>query len=392
MKILITPMAAMAETSGPFSRTKIIANACLKKGHEVALCAAEDVNYQPIKGVKNYYAPIPSPFGLPMFLGKNLFKLAQRLGIQKRKTVHSYEEVLHITGAISKTHFKKDVNSIQKAIKEFDPDIVYAEFRIAAIVAAKLTNKKVITSYSYPVQASYASNTEYSKHVNQLLREDNLPAIESVLEIFNWGDLKIVPSIYKLEPIEDEGVIFVGALNSYSENFSGVKKRDKIVVYMGNGTITPKRQIEVMKETFLDSSYEVYIATKQLASFKEKNITVAERFDFSKLMPETIAYINHGGQNSIVDGLVYGVPQIVCPGKIFERKYNAQSIDKIGAGKILLEKEFKSSSIKNIIKEFNQTKKYYKNAKKLGEQLKKFGGAEKIVEVIEKLHNGGYIT
>lgn len=392
MKILITPMGAMAETSGPFSRTKKIANACLKKGHEVALCAAEDVNYQPIKGVKNYYAPVPSPFGLPMFLGKNLFKVAQKLGIQKKKEIHSFEEVLHISGAISKTHFKKDISSIQKAIINFEPDILYAEFRIAAIVASKIMNKKVITSYSYPVQPSYASNSEYSKHVKKFLKENNLPEIESVLEIFDWSNLKIIPSIYKLEPIEDENVEFVGTFNSYNNNFYSSKERKKIIVYMGNGSISPKRQIKVMKEAFLGSEYEVFIATKQFKGFKEKNINVSERFDFNKFMPGAIAYINHGGQNSIIDGLVYGVPQIICPGKVFERKYNAQSIEKIEAGKVLTEKEFEFTNIRKIIEEYQKNNIYFDNAKKIGKQLKESGGVEKVVEVIEKLHYDGYVT
>ncbi|WP_368489687.1 hypothetical protein [Clostridium sp. BJN0013] len=36
------------------------------------------------------------------------------------------------------------------------------------------------------------------------------------------------------------------------------------------------------------------------------HINIDKRFDFSKLMPEAIAYINHGGQNSIMTGLMYG--------------------------------------------------------------------------------------
>jgi len=34
-------------------------------------------------------------------------------------------------------------------------------------------------------------------------------------------------------------------------------------------------------------------------------------------------------------GLIYGVPQIICPGNVFERKYNESSIVKLNAGKML---------------------------------------------------------
>lgn len=43
MKILIAPMAAMAETSGPITRARALAIKAKERGHEVAFCAAEDV-------------------------------------------------------------------------------------------------------------------------------------------------------------------------------------------------------------------------------------------------------------------------------------------------------------------------------------------------------------
>ena len=81
MRILIAPMAAMAETSGPFSRAVALCNKLIERDHEVAFCAAEDVNYKSIENIKNYYAPIPSPLGMPMFIGKRMLKIAQLLGI-----------------------------------------------------------------------------------------------------------------------------------------------------------------------------------------------------------------------------------------------------------------------------------------------------------------------
>lgn len=46
MKVLMAPMAAMAETSGPFSRAAALCNELIEKKHEVAFCAAEDINYK----------------------------------------------------------------------------------------------------------------------------------------------------------------------------------------------------------------------------------------------------------------------------------------------------------------------------------------------------------
>lgn len=384
MKILIAPMAAMAETSGPFSRAAALCNKLIERIHEVAFCAAEDVNYKNIENIKNYYAPIPSPLGMPMFIGKRMLKIGQLLGVQQKKKVNSFEQVLKFVGAVNYKHFSKDVLYIRKAIQEFKPDIVYAEFRIAAIVASKLENIKVVTGFSYPVQKSFASNPEYSTGVKRFLQENKLPVIESVLDIFNWADLKVVPSSYELEPIDDKNIIFVGPFSS-THSSNAKAEKNKIVAYMGNGTISPRKVIEELTKAFENSNYQVYIATEQVEPYKKNNINVNKRFDFSKLMPEAKVYINHGGQNSIMTGLVYGVPQIICPGNVFERQYNASSIAKLGAGVVLETADFNNETIKRIVGDINEKSIYSNNARIAGERLLSLGGATKAAQAIEGL-------
>jgi uncharacterized protein (TIGR00661 family) len=374
----------MVETKGPFSRTVLLANECIKRGHEVALCAAEDPNYHSIENVTNYYAPIPSLLGVPKFIGKNIFKISQLTGLQQRKTINSFEEVLHFVGAINEKYFAKDVYCIRKAMQEFKPDVVYSEFRIAAIVAAKLENIKVATGYSLPVQKSFACNPEYSKGVNKYLAENGLNKVESVLDIFDLADLKIVPSSYEIEPIDGENIVFVGPL-SLPNTIPTKEEKNKIVAYMGNGTISPMKLIEELTKAFENSKYQVYIATEQVEPYNKNNINVNKRFDFNELMPEAMAYINHGGQNSIMTGLIYGVPQIICPGNVFERKYNASSIVNLKAGTMLEVKDFNYKIIKEIVDDFNENSTYANNSKKAGDVLLSLGGAAKAVQAIENL-------
>ena len=382
MRILIAPMAAMAETSGPFSRAVALCNKLIERKHEVAFCAAKDVNYKNIDNIKNYYAPIPSPLGMPMFIGKRMLRIAQLLGLQQKKKVNSYEQVLQFVGAITYKHFSEDVFYIRKAIQDFKPDVVYAEFRIAAIVASKIENIKVVTGFSYPVQKSFASNPEYSAGVKRFIQENRLPSIESVLDIFNWAELKVVPSSYEFEPIDDKNVVFTGPFSVPNIKSVGTHK-NKVIAYMGNGTISPNTVIYNLKKAFEQTHFHIYIATEQVKPYKENNITVDKRFDFSELMPDAITYINHGGQNSIMTGLIYGVPQIVCPGNVFERRYNASSIVNLGAGVSLEADDFKAETIKKIVSDFKRTPIYGNNSKKAGEQLLNLGGVDKAVQAIE---------
>ena len=386
MNVLIAPMAAIAETSGPFSRAKALAVGLLQKGHTPAFCAAKDINYQQVQGVHEYFAPIPSPMGLPMTLGKRAFVVAQRLGIQQRRKVRSFEEVLFIVGAIQEKFFVEDVLAVKKAIQEFNPDIMYAEFRPAAIVAAKLENIPVAISYSYPARKAYASSPQHSKGVKHLLRQEGLPDIESVLDIFEWADLKIVPSCYELEPIDDPKVVFTGPFNApISKPATGDREKNAIVVYMGNGSITYPRQLSVLKQAFQGTDYQIYIASYQADPADHDNIHVAKRFDFKILFPRAVAFINHGGQNSILSGIMSGVPQIVFPGNVFERQYNAASVEQVGVGRSLPDSQFNPSTIVQAVAEMKGQTSYLENICRIQSQLSRLGGIDQAIQSISRL-------
>ncbi len=54
-------------------------------GHGIAFCDAEDnVNYRHVEGVKNYYVPLPLPFGLFLFISK-VIKLIRYLRFSRGK-------------------------------------------------------------------------------------------------------------------------------------------------------------------------------------------------------------------------------------------------------------------------------------------------------------------
>lgn len=384
MKVLIATMAAAAETAGPFSRSAALCRALLDAGHEVAFCAAVDENYHEINGIKNYEAQVPSLLGLPSFVANKMLKIAQKLNVQEKKEIHSFEQVLHFVGAIDKTFFADDVLCIRNAIRDFKPDIVYSEFRPAAIVAAKAEQVKIAAGYSYPVQSTFASNPEFSKGVRDYLKTNRLPAVQSVLEIFEWADVRIVPSSYELEPIAGKNIVFVGPFQM-PQKVSTNLERNKIIAYMGNGSISQNTMIEELTKAFEHTRFQVFLAAKQAEPYQKGNIIVDQKFDFSSLMPEAVAYINHGGQNSIMTALMYGVPQIICAGKNFERKYNANSIVQLKAGVALSVQEFTAENITAAIQCFEKSSNYAANAERAGDSLRKLGGTKTVVQVLETL-------
>lgn len=82
-------------------------------------------------------------------------------------------------------------------------------------------------------------------------------------------------------------------------------------------------------------------------------------------------------------GLIYGVPQLICAGKVFERKYNAAGIVKIGAGLEIPYKEFTGHNIKVSADKIISENKYQENALKTGKVLLSLGGTENIIYSLE---------
>ena len=384
MKILIVSMAAMAETSGPSSRCRLFVEGFAGAGLEVATCRAEDVNFKPFDGIKNFYLDVPMPMGLPAPIAKRVFPFAQKTGITSRKKVDSFDQVLFMTGNLDYNYIKKSVSSVRKAISEFHPDIIYSEFNISAMIAARIEGIPLCCTVSYPTQHEYAHKTGLAKGLNRYLEETGLPHVDSALQLFDLADRSFCPSVPELEPIEKDNVFFCGTLKEKRE-YAHTGSREKIVVYMGNGTISAKIMKKVITQAFSGSRYEVYIASSYLEKEDAGNIHVAPRWDFEELLEEAVIFINHGGQNSIADGLIHGVPQIVVPGNVFERRYNAECLEKSNAGAVVAAGQFTSDVIRSTAETLIGSKEIRNNARELGEKLLRAGGAETVLREISDL-------
>lgn len=384
MKILIAPLAALAETKGPISRARALAQTGLLRGHKVAFCTALDFNYQPVEGVPNYFAPIPSPFGTPLAIGRRVFKIAQKSGLQARRIVRSFEEVLHIIGAIHPTFFPRDVKAIRYAVRQFQPDVVFSEFRPAAIVAARLEGLPVVTGLSVPAHWRYASSPKFSGGVRSFLVEHHLPPVQSVLEIFDWAELKFIASSYKLEPMEGEDIHHVGPYFGLRPPSAAPMDRNSLIAYMGNGTISPNLLQRVITQAFRSWNGSVYIASQQIPPRDVGNLHFDREFNFSQLMPTARVFINHGGQNSVMTGLVHGTPQVVCSGKVFERQYNAWSVQNLKAGLMLAPEQFNPTELRDAVSRLESDPIYAQNALTAGSELLALGGATSIYTALEE--------
>ncbi|MDD4690787.1 MAG: glycosyltransferase [Eubacterium aggregans] len=387
MRILICPMAALGKMSGPINRTKALAEAFTKKGNQVALCAAKDGNFDGTTDYPLYDLETPVPLGLPKMVGKRLLPVVAKTGVQSHKTISSFEEVQFISGNIQPGYFKRAVHQIQAAIQDFRPDVVYSEFNLAAIAAAKLAGTVVFGSYSRPTQVDFAASPGLGYGVKRVLKSLGLPQVDSSLDILDWVDRRIVPSSPRLEPIIGDNVCFTGPFTAHQTHYED-GLRSAIVAYMGSGTLSGKRLVNALYPVFSELDFEVFIVAPGVKESHRGFIHIGEYFDFSEIYPRCCLSINHGGQNSIMDALYHGIPQILCPGKVFERRYNAQSIAKNKAGLVLDTHCFEPPYIRGIMRTLLENKGYAKNAQILGKELTALGGADRVVQLAVEYFGG----
>ena len=116
-------MLARSRMGGPWSRAQQIARAFLSRGHEVTLAWGDDGNcVNPV--APTFEIPVPSPLGLPEAIARHTFPLASHLGLMGRKPVHSFEEVLWLTGSLDYRYSCAVVEKLREFMRTWCPDVV----------------------------------------------------------------------------------------------------------------------------------------------------------------------------------------------------------------------------------------------------------------------------
>ncbi len=379
MNVLVVPMFALSRMGGPWSRAQAIAAAFGRAGHRVVLGVSDDGNCTNPCVPDTCRLPVPSPLGLPLAVSSRTFPLAEKLGISGRKPVRSFEEVLWLTGALAHAYERESVSALCDVIEENGIDAVYSEYSLPAIIAARALGVPVYGSFSFTTQVSYASDPAKAGGVRALLEELGLPRIDSALELFEWLDRRFVPSCRELEPIAGDGVEFVGFLREPPQLEGG--ERDCVVVYLGAGSV-PQRQVERTVASALGAfEGDVYVAGCQVER-QEGRVHFAPRFDFSELLPRARCFVHHGGQNSTMDALAHAVPQVVVPGRVFERLYNAESVARVGAG-VQLE-SFTPDALRDACSRVTENPSFTEASRAIRQTLAEAGGASCIVSVVAR--------
>ena len=375
-------MVARSRMVGPWSRAQRVARAFQDAGHEAVLAWGDDGNcVNPI--APTLEIPVPSPLGLPEAIARHTFPLASRLGLMGRKPVRSFEEVLWLTGALDERYTRAAVDILRAHMRTSRPNVVYSEFSLAAVIAARAEGIPCVGSGSQPTTPSYASNPRKSAGIRRLLREMGMPAPASSLTILEGMRRRFIPSCPTLEPWAGERAVYCGFLDEPSALTS--TPRDCALVYLGAGSVPAGVAVRAGRELARALGCDVYVAGVPEATQVTGGHTVscAPRFDFADLLPRARVFVHHGGQNSMMDALSYEVPQLIVPGRVFERQFNAEAVENARCG--LTVRQPKPALIARATRALVDEPALTSGIRGVCAELSSLGGGARIVREVEKL-------
>ena len=375
-------MVARSRMGGPWSRAQRVARAFQDGGHEVTLAWGDDGNcVDPI--APTLEIPVPSPLGLPEAIARHTFPLASRLGLMGRKPVRSFEEVLWLTGALDERYTRVAVDALRAHMRAARPDVVYSEFSLAAVIAARAEGIPCVGSASQPTTAAYASNPRKSVGIRRLLREMGMPAPASSLTVLEGMRRRFVPSCPTLEPRAGERAVYCGFLDQ--PPVLPAKNRDCALVYLGAGSVPSGVAVRAGRALARALRCDVYVAgVPEAAQVSDGHtVTCAPRFNFADLLPRARVFVHHGGQNSMMDALAYEVPQVIVPGRVFERQFNAEAVENARCG--LTVHVPKPALIARAARRLVDEPALASGIRGLREELSALGGTKRIVREVEEL-------
>lgn len=377
-------MLARSQMGGPWSRAQRVARAFQDGGHEVVLAWGDDGNCaNPV--APTLEIPVPSPLGLPDVIARHTFPLASRLGLMGRKPVRSFEEVLWLTGALDERYTRAAVEVLRTHMRAARPDVVYSEFNLAAVIAARAEGIPCVGSGSQPTTAAYASNLRKSGGIRRLLREMGMPAPASSLSILEGMKRRFIPSCPSLEPEAGERAIYCGFLGEVSKLDAHSTDRDCAVVYLGSGSVPAGVSVRVGRQISSALGCDAYVAgvPETVYAAAGRKVYCAPHLNFAELLPRTRVMVHHGGQNSMMEALAYEVPQVVVPGRVFERQFNAEAVERTHCG--LSVRAPKPALIAEAARRLVDETSLSGGLPKLRDELSLLGGTERIVSEVEEI-------
>ncbi|MBM7608615.1 MGT family glycosyltransferase [Lysinibacillus composti] len=249
-------------------------------------------------------------------------------------------------------------------------------------------------SHNIPTEVYEPISNKFQR-LTEMVKEKYDVEIHSPYEVFcNPAPITIVYTTRDFQPFGqsfDQTYKFVGPSISSrlkKENFDLTLIKDKSLIYISLGTVF-NQFVDFYKlciEAFGNTDHTIVMSIGEKVKITELgeipgNFIVENYIPQTEVLKYTKLFITHGGMNSTLEGLYYGVPLIVIPLSA-DQPIIAQQVSDIGAGVKLHMQSLTPHNLIETVEYVLSNPSFKENAINIGESFRKSGGYHKTVDEI----------
>jgi UDP:flavonoid glycosyltransferase YjiC (YdhE family) len=272
--------------------------------------------------------------------------------------------------------------------RDFQPDLIFTDLDPSAFMLACVTGLPVAATHQHVMRQGSGSLPWrlLGRAIAAALKRHGAPALTPDDLYFGAPVLRLIPSIPELDgaPPDDSSVYYAGSLLGEiypGQDFTPEPGKRYVFTYVGTGSISLDTLRRVLPAVFPASGDMRCLVGAQSVTEPERieGVEFRSYWPDAALLPHCDWTICHGGQNTIARSLLNGVPLLIFPGAVFERRFNAQKIAEAGAGFMGELPDFNAAW---LCAKMAQRAKCLPAAAGLGERIASYGGAAGAVETM----------
>ncbi len=228
--------------------------------------------------------------------------------------------------------------------------------------------------------------------MRKIAEKNNIPGINSVFDSLISNKLNLIADIPEFFPCKNlkNSDYYVGPF-LWEPDLETPEWYDKIsnAVYFTIGTSGSFNNFEVIVKK-LSSKYDLIVSTGTDKSFPdlEKYAYIEKFLPALKILDKISLVVSHGGNGTIYQALSKGVPVIGMP-SFFDQEWNSDRLEKLGLGKKISIRNFKTDNLIKAIEQINSSDKIKSNCKKFSKIISKYKSPEISANLIEGLIKNG---
>ncbi len=390
----------------PLIKAGEIAN---KRGYEVIWtcceCLGDTISRSfPNNEVVTY--PDTTVFGLPPIFRKLFVKMLDMdlpqwmmPGLKKAHNPEWLFESYVTIGPHKQEYLDTSVLKIIETIQKKEIDVMMSFADPVGMIAAHITGTPLINyTNRMPVKESGGKKAiKFNAAVSKTICKYS-PEKEDVVkfsEIYhNKRQLTLLSSIDHIgEKPEKENSTYVADFkinkrsirkDASSVTIDDLQNQRVAFAYFGTMSVSFNYARKVLSKAFelvnknnCGKPWHCYYASQHIKkAYSEGNVHFAPYYDGEFLMNHAELTFAHGGLMTVYDSLRLGVPLILIPGSLYERRFNSQEVVATGSGIMVEVDDFTPENIANHIQNEAELKKMSDNANRMASKITKSGNLE----------------